>query len=56
MTKQATDSLDRPAAPLIDASLVSRLISGQFPQWEHLPVRPVEFDGSTTARFISATT
>jgi hypothetical protein len=25
----------------IDASLVSKLIIAQFPQWAHLPIRPV---------------
>lgn len=29
----------------IDAQLVARLIAAQFPQWSHLPVRPVERDG-----------
>ncbi len=29
----------------IDTSLVTRLITAQFPQWRHLPVEPVEFDG-----------
>ncbi|MDK1490403.1 aminoglycoside phosphotransferase family protein [Sinorhizobium sp. 7-81] len=29
----------------IDASLVSKLIAAQFPEWADLPVRPVEFDG-----------
>jgi len=29
----------------IDAALVARLIARQFPQWSHLPVTPVEFDG-----------
>jgi len=29
----------------IDAHLVARLIAAQFPQWSHLPVRPVERDG-----------
>lgn len=29
----------------IDASLVRRLIASQFPQWSHLPVRPVDIDG-----------
>jgi aminoglycoside phosphotransferase (APT) family kinase protein len=29
----------------IDASLVSRLVTGQFPQWADLPIRPVEFGG-----------
>jgi aminoglycoside phosphotransferase (APT) family kinase protein len=30
---------------VIDSSLVSRLISAQFPQWADLPVRPVRFGG-----------
>jgi aminoglycoside phosphotransferase (APT) family kinase protein len=29
----------------IDADLVRRLIATQFPQWRHLPVSPVAFDG-----------
>ena len=29
----------------IDVSLVSRLVATQFPQWAHLPIRPVEFGG-----------
>jgi aminoglycoside phosphotransferase (APT) family kinase protein len=29
----------------IDASLVSRLVATQFPQWAHLPIRPVAFGG-----------
>ncbi|NBD23749.1 aminoglycoside phosphotransferase family protein [Paenibacillus glycinis] len=29
----------------IDVSLVRRLIADQFPQWAHLPVRPVEMSG-----------
>lgn len=29
----------------IDASLVRRLVSTQFPQWAHLPIRPVELGG-----------
>jgi aminoglycoside phosphotransferase (APT) family kinase protein len=29
----------------IDADLVRRLIATQFPEWAHLPVRPVEFGG-----------
>ena len=32
-------------APVIDASVARRLIDGQFPQWSHLPISPVEFDG-----------
>ena len=29
----------------IDVSLVSRLVATQFPQWAHLPIKPVEFGG-----------
>ncbi|HEY3501809.1 MAG TPA: aminoglycoside phosphotransferase family protein [Actinocatenispora sp.] len=29
----------------IDAALVTRLLAAQFPQWAHLPVRPVAVDG-----------
>lgn len=29
----------------ISVSLVSRLIATQFPQWGHLPIKPVEFSG-----------
>src|SRR5436309_2014011 len=29
----------------IDANLVRRLLAAQFPQWQQLPVRPVEHDG-----------
>jgi aminoglycoside phosphotransferase (APT) family kinase protein len=29
----------------IDVSLVGRLVTTQFPQWAHLPIRTVEFDG-----------
>lgn len=31
--------------PDINVPLVTRLIAAQFPQWAHLPIRPVEFDG-----------
>jgi aminoglycoside phosphotransferase (APT) family kinase protein len=31
--------------PAIDVSLARRLIDSQFPQWSHLPIRAVEFDG-----------
>jgi aminoglycoside phosphotransferase (APT) family kinase protein len=34
-----------PGPPVIDVSLARRLIAGQFPQWAHLPIRAVEFDG-----------
>ncbi len=37
MTRSRT-SIDRDE---IDAALVSRLVASQFPQWAHLPVRPV---------------
>ena len=30
---------------VIDASLVKRLVSAQFPQWTDLPITPVEVDG-----------
>lgn len=41
-----TDSSD-PLAPHvdIDAALVARLVTSQFPQWANLPVTPVEADG-----------
>ncbi len=29
----------------INVSLVRRLVAGQFPQWAHLPIRPVDDDG-----------
>lgn len=29
----------------IDAALAAKLVAAQFPQWAHLPVRPVEFGG-----------
>ena len=29
----------------INAFLVHRLISSQFPEWSHLPIKPVEFGG-----------
>ncbi len=29
----------------IDIPLVNQLVSEQFPQWGHLPIKPVEFDG-----------
>jgi aminoglycoside phosphotransferase (APT) family kinase protein len=34
-----------PLPPAIDVSLARRLIDSQFPQWSHLPVTAVEFDG-----------
>jgi aminoglycoside phosphotransferase (APT) family kinase protein len=34
-----------PAPPAIDVSLARRLIDSQFPQWSHLRVAAVEFDG-----------
>jgi aminoglycoside phosphotransferase (APT) family kinase protein len=36
---------------LIDASLVRRLISAQFPRWADLPVEPVEVDGWDNTTF-----
>jgi len=35
----------------ITPELVSRLVAAQFPQWAHLPVRPVEADGWDNATF-----
>ncbi len=29
----------------IDLSLVNRLVATQFPEWEHLPIKPVEYGG-----------
>jgi aminoglycoside phosphotransferase (APT) family kinase protein len=31
--------------PSIDTSLVRRLVADQFPQWSHLPIVPVAYDG-----------
>ncbi|MFI6932115.1 aminoglycoside phosphotransferase family protein [Streptomyces sp. NPDC050287] len=36
---------------LIDAPLVRRLLTAQFPQWAHLPVTPVERSGMDNATF-----
>ncbi|WP_430501973.1 aminoglycoside phosphotransferase family protein [Micromonospora trifolii] len=36
---------DAGVADRIDGALVRRLVAEQFPQWAHLPVRPVEVDG-----------
>lgn len=35
----------------IDVSLVSRLVATQFPEWAHLPIRPVEFGGWNNRTF-----
>ncbi|GGO47433.1 aminoglycoside phosphotransferase [Streptomyces daqingensis] len=40
-----------PAAPVIDAGLVRRLVAEQFPQWARLPVRSVRFDGHDNRTF-----
>ena len=34
-----------------DADLARRLVAGQFPQWAHLPVRPVLFGGKNNTTF-----
>jgi aminoglycoside phosphotransferase (APT) family kinase protein len=34
-----------PDPPVIDAALARRLVDSQFPQWWHLPITAVEFDG-----------
>jgi hypothetical protein len=35
----------------IDASLVTQLVTSQFPQWADLPITPVEFDGRDNRTF-----
>ena len=35
----------------INASLVSQLITAQFPQWADLPIKPVELDGLDNRTF-----
>ncbi|MGZ8564127.1 MAG: aminoglycoside phosphotransferase family protein [Candidatus Limnocylindria bacterium] len=45
MSDQQRISSAPPAPPVIDVSLARRLIAGQFPQWSHLRVAAVEFDG-----------
>ncbi len=35
----------------IDLSLVNRLIASQFPEWAHLPIRPVEHSGCDNRTF-----
>src|ERR1700704_6439926 len=35
----------------LPSELVCRLIAEQFPQWAHLPVRPVDVDGWDNASF-----
>src|SRR2546430_12841397 len=39
------DTVPVPDRRLVDLSVVRRLIAGQFPQWAHLPVRPVATSG-----------
>ncbi|GAB7186399.1 aminoglycoside phosphotransferase family protein [Kitasatospora sp. Ki12] len=40
-----------PDEPVVDAALVRRLISAQFPQWERLPITPVGPAGADNAMF-----
>ncbi|WP_188307849.1 phosphotransferase, partial [Streptomyces sp. CBMA123] len=40
-----------PDGPVVDAALVRRLISAQFPQWVGLPVTPVGSAGTDNAMF-----
>ncbi|MFJ6616746.1 aminoglycoside phosphotransferase family protein [Kitasatospora sp. NPDC091335] len=40
-----------PDGPVVDAALVRRLISAQFPRWERLPVTRVSADGTDNAMF-----
>ncbi len=42
--------------PVIDTPLVRRLIETQFPDWAHLPVRPVAVDGWDNRTFPLGTT
>lgn len=43
---------DVPATNMdIDALLVRRLVAAQFPQWAHLPIRPVEVGGIDNRTF-----
>lgn len=46
-----TESPHPDGRPGIDADLVSRLVAAQFPQWAHLPVRPVPEDGHDNRTF-----
>lgn len=45
-----------PERMAISSSLVSQLIASQFPQWAHLPIEPVEFDGWDITTFHLGTT
>lgn len=40
-----SDTNERRAPVTIDVPLVARLVAGQFPEWVHLPVRPVALSG-----------
>ena len=39
------DAVPAPDRRLVDVDVVRRLVARQFPQWEHLPVRPVASNG-----------
>ena len=41
----------KPKRIAFDADLVRRLVAAQFPQWAHLPVRPVVFGGKNNTTF-----
>ena len=43
--------LSKNDAPVVNASLVRRLVADQFPQWANLDVRPVEEDGHDNSTF-----
>ena len=45
MIKMHADEVDT------DSSLVRRLLGGQFPQWAHLPIEPVEPRGTDNALY-----
>ncbi|MBF6611571.1 MAG: aminoglycoside phosphotransferase family protein [Chloroflexi bacterium] len=43
---------NKPATNVdINVALVRRLVAAQFPQWAHLPIEPVEFDGHDNRTF-----
>jgi aminoglycoside phosphotransferase (APT) family kinase protein len=39
----------------IESALAARLVAGQFPEWAHLPVVPVEVSGWDNRFSVSAT-
>jgi len=43
--EQRIANAKKPVLPVIDDVLVRHLVSAQFPQWAHLPVKPVTMEG-----------